>query len=227
MKRYELLFLDADETLFDFRRAERGALEGAFRRFALEPAESALGHYDEINRGLWALLERGGIDQASLKVERFRLLFERLGVRVDAKRFSASYIELLSRGSYLIEGAESICEYLSAKYTLAILTNGIKDVQIPRIEGSALRKHFSAIVVSEEAGSSKPSAGIFDYACARTGFRDKDRMLIIGDSLSSDIMGGINYGIDSCWANLGRAENGTGLVPTYEIRKLAELRNIL
>jgi 2-haloacid dehalogenase len=225
--KYDLVFLDADDTLFDFGRAEKFALERSFSQFGLRPSESAFLDYDEINKGLWRQLERGETVQEKLKKDRFRLLFQRLGEDIDAEAFSAAYISWLSKGSFLLEGAEELCEYLSPKYTLAIITNGIKDVQLPRIGASAIARHISSIIVSEEAGSSKPNAGIFEYACATTGFHRKDRMMIVGDSLSSDIRGGIDFGIDTCWANFSRAKNESGLKPSYEIATLAELRGIL
>jgi len=224
---YELVFIDADETLFDFKRAESEALSGAFGQFGLEASEDSLREYEEVNKRLWAALERGEIDQARLKVERFRLLFERLGMDIDPQAFSRDYIERLSRGTFLLDGAESACEYLSGKYALAIITNGIKEVQLPRIEASAIRKHISRVIVSEEAKCSKPSAGIFDYACEAIDFRVKERMIMVGDSLGSDIQGGINFGIDTCWVNLASARNETGIVPTYEVARLEDLKEIL
>lgn len=227
MKRYEVVFIDADETLFDFKRAEAHALAQSFARFGLEPSQAALLAYEEINKGLWAALERGETDQASLKVERFRLLFERLGANVDAAIFSAAYIEWLSKGTFLLEGAEEACRYLAGKYELAIITNGIAEVQRPRIGNSAIAGLVKAVIISEEARCGKPSAGIFEYACDAIDRRDKDGMIMVGDSLSSDILGGLNFGIDTCWANLASAANETGIRPTYEIRRLAELKDIL
>lgn len=227
MSDYELVFLDADETIFDFKRAESYALGQAFEQFDLEFSQGAAGDYEEINTGLWLLFEKGQMEQEFLKVERFRLLFERMGVTPDARLFSEAYIEWLSKASFLIEGAEDICRYLSGKYKLAVITNGIKKVQDSRIGNSAIRKYLSAIIISEEAKSSKPNGGIFDYACRLLSFHDKRKMIIVGDSLSSDIRGGIDYGIDTCWANFASRKNASGLMPTYEIRSLEELRAIL
>jgi 2-haloacid dehalogenase len=227
VSKHELVFLDADETLFDFKRAESFALTQCFSRFDLELSEAIFGDYIEINKALWLSLERGEIDQAGLKIERFARLFQKLGLDLDARLFGASYVEALSRASFLLDGAEELCAYLAAKYTLAIITNGIRDVQAPRIDASSIRKHLSGIIISEEAKSSKPSKEIFAYACERLGFHEKAKMIIVGDSLSSDIQGGINFGIDTCWANLTAMKNETDIVPTYEIRALAELTRIL
>ncbi|MCE1196668.1 YjjG family noncanonical pyrimidine nucleotidase [bacterium] len=238
MKTYELLLLDADETLFDFRRAEAFALEGAFAERGLAATPEAVARYDAINKDIWRRLERGEIDQATLKVERFALLFAEMGVALDAADFSDLYLAWLGRGSFLLPGAEELCAYLAAKYRLAIVTNGIAAVQRPRFEVSPIRRHFEAIVISEEVGAAKPHPAIFERACEALGVFDKSKVLMIGDSLSSDIAGGAAYGVDTCWLNPGgapaagpaggRAPSAVGgFAPTYVVRDLAELRALL
>jgi len=227
MKRYGLVFIDLDETLLDFYKAEKQALRLAFGQFGLEFSGRAALEYEEINAGVWRRLELGELDQATLKVERFRLLFDRMRADADPAAFSAAYLQELGKGVFLLPGAEETCAYLGGKYTLVVVTNGIKDVQRSRIARSPLATYFSDLVISEEAGSSKPSPAIFEHACARLGFHDRDRMIMVGDSLSSDIRGGVNFGIDTCWFNPGSKANDSGLRPTYEIRALSELRSIL
>ena len=227
MKRYELVFIDLDETLLDFYQAEKQALRLSFGQFGLEYSERAVLEYEEINAGVWRKLEQGGIDQETLKVERFRLLFERMHAEADPAAFSATYLQELGKGVFLLPGAEETCAYLSGKYTLVVVTNGIKDVQRSRIGRSPLATYFSALIISEEAGSSKPSPAIFEHACAGLGFTDKAAMIMVGDSLSSDIRGGINFGIDTCWFNPSSKANDSGLQPTYEIKALSEIRTIL
>jgi HAD superfamily hydrolase (TIGR01509 family) len=106
---------------------------------------------------------------------------------------------------------------------LVVLSNGIKDVQVPRIRNSPLAAYIEALVVSEEAGVGKPDPGIFEHACKVLGFHDKQGMLMVGDSLASDIQGGANFGIDTCWYNPGRRENSSELRPTYEVDSLAAI----
>jgi YjjG family noncanonical pyrimidine nucleotidase len=219
--------MDADETIFDFRKAEASALAGAFGQFGMEATGDIVDDYDEINKGLWKRFERGETDQATLKTERFRLLFQKIGVNLDAGLFSDVYLDWLGKGGFLLDGAEELCEYLAGKYRLALITNGIMRVQRSRFDNSSIRRHFESVVISEEAGSSKPSAGIFDYACRSLGFHDKSRMIMVGDSLSSDIAGGANYGMDTCWVNLSEAVNDTGIAPTYEVRRLKDIMKIL
>lgn len=229
MKHYEVVFIDLDETLLDFYQAEKQALRLAFGQFGLAYSERAVLEYDEINAGVWRKLERGEIDQETLKVERFRLLLNRLHADADPAAFSALYLQELGKGVFLLPGAEETCAYLGGKYALVVVTNGIKDVQRSRIGRSPLEPYFSELIISEEAGSSKPAPAIFEYACRKLGFSDKDKdtMIMVGDSLSSDIRGGANFGMDTCWFNPGLRANDSGLQPTYEIQALPELRTIL
>lgn len=225
--KYDVILFDADDTLFDYGMAEGQAFLKVFTHFGLPTgAEEYADSYREINRALWADLEAGRITSAALRVERFNRLFAAHQLKLNPQTFSEAYLQFLGEGTFLIQGAKELCEEL-AGCRLAIITNGIKDVQLSRIQGSPLADTFEQIIISEEAGVSKPAAGIFDYAFAKLGITDKRRVLIVGDSLTSDIQGGINYGIDTCWFNpLGKA-NGAGIKPTYEIRELAALPELV
>ncbi len=254
--RYETVFIDLDETLFDFAKAEEAALEGTFRDFGIDLSEELALEYERINKSLWQQLEQGSIRLSELKSERFRRLFAgtelkiagtkiakfagteiakiagtelkvELKVGIDPEVFGRAYVEWLSRGIYPIEGAEDICRYLAGKYSLVVITNGIREVQLPRIRNSIIAPYVLAIVVSEDAGSSKPDRGIFEYACKAIGKHDRAGMIMLGDSLSSDIQGGINFGIDTCWTNLKHIDNLSSARPTYEVGRLSELREIL
>lgn len=227
MKRYGLIFMDADETLFDFVRAEAFALSSAFGEAGLSFDESAAQLYDAINKDCWRRFERGELDQATLKTERFGLLFASLGLEVDPARFGRSYLAWLARASFLLEGAEEVCAYLAGRYRLVLLTNGIAGVQRPRFAASSIRRFFEAIVISGEVGYAKPDPRIFDCACDLVGFHDKSRILMVGDSLSSDIAGGAAFGIDTCWFNPRGLPRVPGLDPSYETAELSGLRTIL
>jgi 2-haloacid dehalogenase len=228
MNRYELVFLDLDETLMDFKAAEQAALASSFEEFGLELSSDTILLYEARNSALWQALEHGEVDQEKLKVERFRQVFQELGWAVDPATFSAVYIEFLSHGIYPLPQAEETCAWLASRYRLAIVTNGIAAVQYPRILDSGIAPYIEAIIVSEEAGCSKPNPAIFEFGCKRLGFTDKTAMLMVGDSLVSDIQGAVNFGIDSCWLNAaGKPVPLDGPQPTYEIGSLAELRNLL
>jgi 2-haloacid dehalogenase len=225
---YNVILFDADGTLFDYDKAEAHALEKAFKHFNFKyTEESELKNYRIINKEIWIDYENGKIDSKNLRIERFRRLFKNYEEKIDFNEFSTVYLSLLSDGIFLIDGAEEVCRYLFQKYKIVILTNGIKDVQLSRIKNSSLNKYIHDIITSEETGYKKPDVGIFDYTFNRIEHFDKDTTLIIGDSLSSDIQGGINYKIDTCWYNSIGEENKSGLNPNYEINDLRQLIRLL
>ena len=225
---YQVILFDADGTLFDYDKAEANALEKTFNYFNFKYEEEVeLKKYRIINKQIWADYENDKIGFEALRIERFIRLFENYEEEVDYKEFSKMYLSLLAGGIYLMDGAEEVCNYLFSKYKIVILTNGIKDVQRSRIGNSKLSKYIHKIITSEETGYKKPDIGIFNYAFNKIGHANKGTTLIVGDSLSSDIQGGINYGISTCWYNPAGEENKTGMKPDYEIKDLRELFKLL
>lgn len=226
--KYKAILFDADETLFDFKKAEREAFKNTMIEFGFDYDESYhFSIYKEINDAIWKELEEGLITQSKLKIERFKRFSDKLEVKFDENEFATSYMKHLGNGSFLFDGAEKLIEDLSYKYTLSIVTNGLTAVQENRIKKSVIAKYFKDIVISEELGISKPNPGIFEYAINNIGDFSKDEVLMIGDSLSSDIRGGINYNIDTCWFNPNNIENKTDLSPTYEISDFNGIRDLL
>lgn len=225
--KYEVILFDMDDTLFDFRLSEEEALQKTFLEFGMPKGVSDYRRsYREISSILWGELEQGMIMLSELKVERFRRLFLKHGLEVDAKEFGNRYLENLGKGFHLKPGAEKLCKNLS-DYRLAVLSNGFHTVQDSRIKRSALNNTFVDLITSERAGYQKPDSRIFDYAFSKLQIEDKDRVLIVGDSLTSDIKGGVNYGIDTCWFNPDHRKNCTDVLPTYEIQELTDLQKIL
>ncbi|AXH98466.1 noncanonical pyrimidine nucleotidase, YjjG family [Sporosarcina sp. PTS2304] len=219
---YDLLLFDLDDTLFDFAETEKNALGKTFATFDLPDGLATYrDSYRAISTIIWDQLEKGEITLEELKAERFRRLFEQYDLPIDPLRFGELYIENLGHESHLIDGVEEVLAGL-AEYRLAILTNGFTVAQQARIAGSPLHNTFEAIIASEETGFKKPQAEIFDYALKQLSVTDRSRVLMIGDSLTSDIQGGNNAGIDTCWFNPQRKENTTGVQPTYEIHSWKE-----
>lgn len=220
--KYNWLFFDADNTLFDFNQSQAYALEQSFHFFNL-PYEAAVNTiYTEVNRQCWIAFEDGLLDQQTLKKRRFELLFEEIGHGTDATHFGITYLKYLSKTDYLIPGARGLLDELRPKYRLAIITNGLKVVQRPRIRNAQLTEYFATIIVSEEIGSAKPDSRFFDVAFSQAGQPDKKEVLVIGDSINSDIIGGYNYGLDTCWYNPDQ-KNSKLVQPTFEIKELDEL----
>ncbi|MCB2288303.1 YjjG family noncanonical pyrimidine nucleotidase [Clostridium sp. CS001] len=226
--KYEIIIFDADETLFDFKRSERDAFKNAVLEFDIEYDENHhLKIYQDINTAIWKEFEDGLITQEKLKVERFKRLSDKLDTNFDEIQFSKSYMKHLANASFLYDDSISLVEGLHKDYRLTIITNGLKDVQDNRIRKSIIAKYFEDIVVSEEVLVSKPDPKIFEHALNNIKHTDKGKVIIVGDSLTSDIQGGINFGIDTCWFNPNKIINKTGINPTYEISNLMELKDIL
>lgn len=226
--KYKVILFDADETLFNFKKAEKEAFKNTMIDFGIDYDESYhFNTYEEINSAIWKELEQGLITQEKLKTERFRRFIDKLDMNFDENEFASTYMKYLGDGSFLFEGAIELIEDLSNKYILSIVTNGLTIVQERRIKKSVIAKYFKDIVISEEIGISKPHPNIFEHAINNLGEFSKDEILMIGDNLSSDIKGGINYNIDTCWYNPNKVENTSNLTPTYEMTDYKEIRSLL
>lgn len=225
--RYRWLLFDADNTLFDYETAWADAFRATFDQLGVPFDAGYPARFETINHGIWRVYEAGGITSAAMRVRRFELLFEAIGASVDAGHFSAAYLRNLSMQSGLMPGALAVVAALHARHRVGIVTNGFADVQRPRLERSPIRAYVDEIVISEEVGAAKPQPAIFEAAFRRMGDPRRDEVLMIGDSLASDIAGGAGYGIDTCWYN-PRAEPSNGdVAATYEIRRLDELIGLL
>ncbi len=226
--KYEVIIFDADETLFDFKKTERDALRNPMVEFDIQYDENHhLKVYKELNTAIWKELEEGLITQEKLKVERFKRLSDKLNAGFDEVEFTKAYTKHLSNGSFLYDDSIALVESLHKDYKLTIITNGLSEVQDSRIRKSIIAKYFQDIVVSEDVKVAKPDPKIFEHALNNINHTDKDKVLIVGDSLTSDIQGGINFGIDTCWYNPNKIVNSTGIKPTYEISNLMELKDII
>lgn len=221
--KYKWLLFDADGTLLNYDQSEKFALLEAFKTFHLEFHPEYLEKYREINARLWSELEKGTITSKKLRVKRFELLFDELNFSAPPDNFGKKYLEALGQTDFVMEGAHEVLTKLNRGTGLAIITNGIKEVQHNRLNKSNLADYFKHIIVSEEAGVAKPDKLFFDYTLGRINFHHKEEILVIGDSLKSDILGGNLSGIDTCWYNPQGSKNGSPIKPTYEISRLADI----
>lgn len=225
--RYDVLLFDLDDTLFDFGMTEKNALHQLFIEFGLpNGVKDYFAEYKEISKVLWEDLEKGRTTLAELKVERFKRLFLKEALDINAEVFGHKYIENLGKEVHMIEGVEEMVEKLS-NCRFALLTNGFTIAQHARISGSSLKELFEVIVTSEEAGYQKPQPEIFEYTLEKLHLTDKSRVLMIGDSLTSDIQGGNNFGIDTCWFNPHLKKNVTTIQPTFEVQTWDQLVEIV
>jgi 2-haloacid dehalogenase len=225
--RYKWLMFDADGTLFDYDKAEATALRRTFREVGCRYDPAFHGAYRQINAELWLEFERGGISQGRLRIERFERLFKAFDIGCDTQTFSACYLRNLAKGADLVDGAEEVIKALAKKVGLLLITNGLAEVQRPRFARSALQTYFADVVISEEVGAAKPRQEIFDVAFQRMGSPAKNEVLIVGDSLTSDMKGGSDYGIDTCWFNPAQRSHDGATPIRYEIRNLAEVLSLV
>ncbi len=222
--KYTTLLFDLDDTLLDFKKAEENAIEKLLLKYSLPATEENKRLYSVTNQSKWKALEKGEITRKELFATRFPDYFKVLGVDADGAQANADYMHFLSQGRFVIDGAEDICRELKKKYSMYIITNGAKIVQQGRLTDLSLMQYFDGVFISEEVGFDKPKKEYFDYVFAHIPEKDKSKCLVIGDSLSSDITGAVNYGIDSCWIS---EKTSSEIQPTYQISSLKELTDIL
>lgn len=224
---FEILLLDLDDTILDFHWAERRALTGALEQLGIPATEDTLSRYSRINLGCWKLLEQGKLTREELMDHRFALLFQELGLTSGHTAAAALYPQLLAQGHRFLPGAEEALKRLSKKYRLFLVSNGNAGVQTGRLDSSGIRPYFEDIFISQEIGVDKPAAEFFERCFARILNFDKTKTMIVGDSLTSDIQGGNNAGIATCWVNPRHLPPLDDLRIDCEIETLAQLEALL
>ncbi len=227
MSKYKFLLFDADATLMDFHRSEHEAVSECLSFFGLPNDESVILKYSEINAGYWKMLERGEIEKEKLYPARWRSLIDFYGFNCKAEDISNKYIERLATKSYMLDGAEELCKKLYGKFKMYIVTNGQKDIQKSRLFPSPIFKYFDGCFISEDIGYEKPSIKYFDAVTSQIKDYDPTSAIIIGDSLTSDMQGGINAGIDTCWYNPQSKPLPEGYDLTYVVKSFTEIEDIL
>jgi len=227
MKQYTHLLFDLDGTLFDFDAAERAAFYKTCEEFHLPYSPELMTTYTRINESYWKLFEQGKVTQPELAVRRFADLYDYLQINGDPVQTNLFYRRSLGESSTLFPDALPVCRKLSSKYTLAFITNGIADVQNRRLSGCPLMELTSHVFISEAIGSQKPQKQYFDYVYDKLSIKPS-QALVIGDSLTSDILGAQNTNTDSCWYNPHNKQNTYAHIhPTFEISRLDQLLSFL
>jgi len=223
----EFLFLDLDDTILDFKKAEYIAIGKTIADFGVEPTEEIRHRYHVINKWHWEQLELGKLTRAEVLENRFKALFAELGVDVDAAQVARIYEKNLGTGHWFLPGAEEAVDALHKKYRLFLASNGTASVQKGRMTSANLYRFFETVFVSQEIGHNKPSKAYFDACFARIPDFDPEKCLMVGDSLTSDILGGINAGIRTVWVNPTHAPGRADIVPDYEIEGIHQLEALL
>ena len=222
--RYETVLLDLDHTLFDSDTSETEAFRQTLGNADVADPMRLYSLYQEINIGLWAAVERGEIAPTTVKVGRFERFVEAAGIEANPRRMAEDFVTGLAENGELYAGTAAVMARLSVNVQLGLITNGLSEVQRTRLNRLDIADHFDAVTISAEVGASKPSGAIFDAAFAALGQPNKKTTLMVGDNLNSDIRGGAEYGLATCWFNPRGRSLPDGHEPTYEI---AHLRDVL
>ena len=223
MKKYEWLLFDNDNTLMNFHSASTSAFHGSMRELGLNEDKIDYREYNTHNHIVWSEFENGFIDALTLRSKRFKLYFEAVGhEHSDPTIANAIYLNHLILHPHMMDHAYDLLDHVKSSYKLGLITNGLKEVQRPRLKAAKIYDYFDTIVVSDEIGYAKPQQGYFDHVFSQMGPTELKKTIVIGDSLNSDIKGALDYGLDCVWLNPERKSHG-GLKPTYEVRSVKEI----
>ena len=218
--KYEYLLIDVDDTILDFKKAEKKAFKKLFKELNVPYKKEYLNIYSSDNLALWKAYEKKEIKRSDIFDNRFNNLFEKLKIDSSPKDASYHFLDLLADEAHILNGSDKELKRLAKKYKLVIISNGEPIVQNNRLVKADIKKYFSFIFLSEEIGHQKPSEAFFMHVEKNIPNFDKRKAIVIGDSLSSDILGAISYNIDSCWITSSKEKNPT---VNYQIKSLKQI----
>ena len=221
------ILFDIDETILDFKACEKKALAAALKDHGVSATDEMISSYSSINNKMWKKLERKEITRERLRIERFAEFFSLYDISADPERFADSYMTHLSQTGVFIKGARNVLKQLRRKFNLYAVTNGYIQTQRGRIEAAGLNKFFKDVFISEEIGNVKPEVAFFVKATAKIPNFDKSTCVLVGDSLTSDIKGGVAFGIRTIWISGGNPRPPEAVKPDFTIRKITELPELI
>ncbi len=222
---YTHYLFDLDNTLLDFDRSSREAFAEAIERLDLICTDRMFAQYAEINRRYWKLLEAGEIRSDEMRYRRFADFLTIYGSPADPLEVSKDYLRCLSEKVHWVDGAKEVLDVLKSNgVSLSLITNGLKSVQRPRLERSGLYHYFDLVVISDEIGHAKPQPAYFEYTLQKLNHPPAERVLVVGDNVESDVLGGQLAGLHTCWYNKHGKQRPEGVAaPTYEIKRIRQL----
>lgn len=220
---YDIVLLDADMTIWDFEASEKYALADTVESLGVAMTEEIARYYHEVNTALWYAFDLRQVTKEELSYKRFDDLLRFVGKQGDPLALNHFYQQRLGEHSIMLPGAEEMCAALAERCTLYILTNGMRTAQVGRFEKSPIKKYIKEMFISEDMGCQKPDKEYFDKVFGIIGLQDKSRAVMVGDSLTSDIQGGINGGVDTIWYNPKRKPVNPEIMPTYTAYTMDEI----
>lgn len=223
----KILLIDLDNTLIDFNECARHSIINAFGELGLEYTPNVFETFICENVKIWKRLEKGEITKSQLRANRWNIILGKLGIDFDGTILEEMFENGVAKGAYAVEGAYDLLDYLEGKYSLYIVSNGFRFVQESRLKIGNFEKYFDGVFVSEDIGIAKPAKEFFDYCFENINNPPKEDVILIGDSITADILGGINYGMDTIWFNKNNEPLPENINPTYTVNTLNEIKNIL
>lgn len=228
MKSINTVLWDVDDTLLDFGKSQRYAIQKTFEQFHLEITEEIIHSYIEINDRYWKKIERGEISKEEVLTLRFQTLFERHAIPfAEVEQFQSCYQKLLGSVYYYRDDSIELCRILQGQVRQYVVTNGIRATQVSKLSLSGLDLVMDDIFISDEIGFVKPQTEYFAACSLKIPEYDPSRTMIVGDSLTSDMLGGNNSKITTCWYNPEQIKNDLAISIDYEITNLWQIRDIL
>ena len=225
---YNCLLLDFDETLVSFEESETLSIQKTYDKYNIPATKENIDFYKEVNAGLWRDFEKGKIKKFLIEKIRFQKVIEKFGIKnVSEDQMNRDYLNFLKNSAILFDGALDFLQDVEEHTTIAIVTNGIDAVQQNRLKISGVADFADGVFTSEKVGANKPDKRIFIAAMKTLGIETPQKVLVVGDNLFSDIKGGINAGLDTCWVNFKNEENDTDIKPKYTVYDFTQLKNII
>ena len=223
----KVLLLDVDNTLMDFHRCARQAMDLTAAEQGIQFPENLFEIFTGINNGLWREIEKGSLTVEELHQIRWNRIFDAIGIKRDGVAFEQGFLKNLAQGDATVEGARELLEYLAPRYTLCVASNAPYQQQTRRLSNAHLLDYFQKFFISETIGFSKPKREFFDACMKELPGIEKEEIMMIGDSLTADIAGAADYGFQTCWFNFAKASREKGAMADHIVDTLAEIKNIL
>ena len=223
----KIVLIDLDNTIIDFNECARHSIMGIFEDLGFHYDDNVFETFITENVKIWKRLERGEIDKPYLRANRWNIILGKLGIEYDGTIIEERFENGVAKGAYPVEYAYELLEYLYSKYDLYVVSNGFRFVQESRVKIGKFDKYFKELFLSEDIGIQKPDIRFFDYCYEKIGRPPKEDLILIGDSLSADIQGGINFNVETIWFNKNNEPQNDTIKPTYTVKHLKEIEKIL